>query len=1403
MIDDDDDDTHPRPPPFLFSFPKKQAQHSPGAAPALLRLAADKAAGGTPQVAQAAAIALKNLVKKRWVGVTAATAEASAAASTSTSKAVAAASSSSSGALPEADKAAVRENLFEALAIATPLVKSQIAEVVKIVAEHDFPSRWPGLTESISGCLAPWASHGPDHLGALLSGGPPMVAETLLSRVHAAFLTLRVLCRLYEFRDRGEDGPLTALISDTFPELLFAAKSVFVLGNIAAGGPEHGPEPAALQAACKQAQIEAEVGYSASSRHDKLAPVSDQLGELVKLACKCFWSACYMGVPAAMMAAKAIPLFLADGSAPFPSSRDPDAKLLEGWLELVHDLIADPVPMPFGAAGSRAPDPLRDPEAAAEWPWWKARKWALHIASRLSSRYSDPKSLTIQHHRVGRDGGSAAAALERKFAEEWAKGGGVWERFLGAVLKGPLTAAAAFFNAEAEAAAAGSPAHAETLRRNWTSPRALNLALKYVNLAVPLSAPWRALKPHAASLVRAVALPAAAFDDADEELWQGDPVEFVRRSNDVMVELFSPRAAAVNFAVSLCRQRAAAALAPTMEAVGASLQHLLSQQGPTASVEYSTPPVAATRHVERRADGALLLAGSLADTLKRKQAYASQIEPLLRNVVLPLFASPRGHLRARACGVAGQFADSELSQQLNASSSSAPRKAKTGAGPTFDALFDAVVASLGDPELPVRIDAAIALRSLVEAAATDDSSNGNSASSRTNARVAAALPNLLRTLLQLMSQVDNEDLVSALETLVERAGPGVAPFAAELTRELVAAFNRMSPAVSPAFASNSIPAVNGTALAASSSNGGGIVDTATKDTADDRDDEAAMAAFSVLRALLTIIDAVSAVPGAVPSIEPQLLPLVARLVNGMGYDDAPDVFEEGLDLLSFLTYHSPAISPDLWRLWPETVQAFHSWAGEAYLENMFAPLRNYITRDTAAFVGGRNPLQGNRTFIEDLVAMASLALLGDDEPELPRPPKNPGAEGGDADDDDGSIDSDEYDLIHDFEEVAPAARLLSLALQSCCRLRQEAVAAGAAAGGDTGAAAAAAAVAQSLAPIDAALPAIVNIAVDRLQGVRKRKLDPATGAITERRGPQPPKLLREVLLRVVADALSYDAGATLNAIGASTGAGAEGVSTFFEIWITLATATKSAEGKKKASSSGGGGGGGAVLAPALENFKKAADKKSAVLGLAATLSAPPGSLPPAVEAGAGHVLSAALGLLSAWREQRAESEKRSGGSGGGGGGEGAAARGGVPGWGGGSSDDDDEGGGGRGDDDGDDDDGDDGDSDAYVRRLAAAAAKRAAKVAAGGGGGGDEGENDDGSDDDDDSDYSGWGSDSDDDDEDEADSPLLAVDPRAMLLSSVNTARQLGRLVGIEHDSGMRAALEALAAEVGGGAPLG
>ena len=292
----------------------------------------------------------------------------------------------------------------------------------------------------------------------------------------------------------------------------------------------------------------------------------------------------------------------------------------------------------------------------------------------------------------------------------------------------------------------------------------------------------------------------------------------------------------------LCRARPGAGLPAVLELIGRTF----------ADVEAASAAGGALpQPLARAADGALLVVGSLADVVKRKAPYRDQVEPLLARAVLPLFASTHGHLRAKACWCAAAYADARL-------------EGGPGAGPTFDALFARVSACLADPDLPVRVDAAAALRGLV--GALDE------------ARVPsfqAALPPLLRQLLELMAQIDNEDLVGALEALVEKVGPGIAPYASDLTAQLVAAWDRLQ--------------------------GGG--DAASEPS----DDDAAMASYALLRTLLTILDAVAGVPGAVPALTPTLLPLLHTLLSPAG----EDAFEEGLDILAYLTYCNPEASKRL------------------------------------------------------------------------------------------------------------------------------------------------------------------------------------------------------------------------------------------------------------------------------------------------------------------------------------------------------------------------------------------------------------------------------------------------------------------------------------------------------------
>jgi hypothetical protein len=138
---------------------------------------------------------------------------------------------------------------------------------------------------------------------------------------------------------------------------------------------------------------------------------------------------------------------------------------------------------------------------------------------------------------------------------------------------------------------------------------------------------------------------------------------------------------------------------------------------------------------------------------------------MLLQFVAPCFESPYGHLRAKACWVAKEFSDFPFSGGAGSS----------GCGPQFCGLFERVMRALGDSELPVRVDAVVALRSFVDDLEDLDI-------------LKPLLPSLLDSVFGLMAEIDNEDLVFTLEGIVEKFGSDIAPYAANLAGNLAAAF---------------------------------------------------------------------------------------------------------------------------------------------------------------------------------------------------------------------------------------------------------------------------------------------------------------------------------------------------------------------------------------------------------------------------------------------------------------------------------------------------------------------------------------------------------------------------------------------------------------------------------------
>jgi importin-7 len=63
------------------------------------------------------------------------------------------------------------------------------------------------------------------------------------------------------------------------------------------------------------------------------------------------------------------------------------------------------------------------------------------------------------------------------------------------------------------------------------------------------------MKPHIVAIIQDVIFPLLCYSEADDELWESDPVEYIRLKFDVFDDYTSPVPAAENVLHSICKTR--------------------------------------------------------------------------------------------------------------------------------------------------------------------------------------------------------------------------------------------------------------------------------------------------------------------------------------------------------------------------------------------------------------------------------------------------------------------------------------------------------------------------------------------------------------------------------------------------------------------------------------------------------------------------------------------------------------------------------------------------------------------------------------------------------------------------------------------------------------------------------
>ncbi|VDP37864.1 unnamed protein product [Schistosoma curassoni] len=319
---------------------------------------------------------------------------------------------------------------------------------------------------------------------------------------------------------------------------------------------------------------------------------------------------------------------------------------------------------------------------------WKRQKWALKILNRVFTRYGSPGSVI---------------KLYQPFADWYLKA------FSGQIISVLLNICEAY------------------RQKSFVSKPVLSQTLDYFSSALANSFSWKLLRPHFSLLVREVIFPLMSYTEEDAELWQEDPVEYIRAEAGDWGSVSSPASAASTLLSEACVKRRG-----VLNNIMPFCIHILSSE--------SSP-------IEK--DAVLHMYIAIAEILLKKAAYKSQLESFLVGHVLPTLHAPEGYRRARAYRLLEKLSEAKFNDQN-----------------IFAQVVDEVrKAACFDSELPVRAFAALCLSELVRCQEAG--------------------------LLELLRQTEFDDLNSVIEILIHTFEKEIVPIASEVMQTLSDTFHQL------------------------------------------------------------------------------------------------------------------------------------------------------------------------------------------------------------------------------------------------------------------------------------------------------------------------------------------------------------------------------------------------------------------------------------------------------------------------------------------------------------------------------------------------------------------------------------------------------------------------------------
>uniref|UniRef100_A0A3B1IPQ2 Importin 8 n=1 Tax=Astyanax mexicanus TaxID=7994 RepID=A0A3B1IPQ2_ASTMX len=501
------------------------------------------------------------------------------------------------------------------------------------------------------------------------------------------------------------------------------------------------------------------------------------------------------------------------------------------WMEILRAVVDRDVP----------PETLEvDEDDRPELVWWKCKKWALHIITRLFERYGSPGNVTKEYF---------------EFADFFLKtyAVGIQQVLLKVV--------------------------DQHRRKQYVSPRVLQQTLNYLTQAISHSITWKQMKPHMQTITQEVVFPLMCYKDEDEKLWQEDPYEYIRMKFNMFDDHVFPATAAQTLLCKASRMR----------------KEVLPQM-----MEFCHQILMDPNADPRRKDGALHVIGALADPLLKKRIYRDQMELMLQNYVFPLLNSNLGYLRARSCWVLHCFSPLKFHNEL-----------------VLRNAVELVKQDLiADQEMPVKVEAAIALQTLV--------SNQEQA----KIYIRPFIRPVMQELLHVIKETENDDLTSVIQKMICEYNQEVAVIAVDMTQNLAEIFSKVL----------------------------------QSEEYEESEDKTVMAL-----GILSTIDTILTVMEDHKEITQQLEGICLQVIGLVLQKPIIEFYEEILSLAFGLTCQT--ISPQMWQLLGVLYDVFQHDCFD-YFTDMMPLLHNYVTVDT-------DTLLTNPKHLEVIYTMCKKVLTSD------------------------------------------------------------------------------------------------------------------------------------------------------------------------------------------------------------------------------------------------------------------------------------------------------------------------------------------------------------------------------------------------------------------------------------------